>query len=119
MPDGMSLPNFEAAIIFILGAFTLLVAVDKGVEAFSNLFLRKRKKQEATQSERLLKIENQLAEHEQRLDRWDQKFDSLSGDMTQTLNVLNAILMHEITGNGVEKLKSVKSELDVYMASRK
>jgi len=27
-------------------------------------------------------------------------------------------LMHEITGNGIEKLKTVKSELDTYLTTR-
>ena len=119
MPEGFTLPNFEAAVIFILATFTAIVAVDKGVEAINHLFFRRKDKREATQNERLAKIESQLAEHEKRLDRGDAKFDSISADMAQTLNVLNAILMHEITGNGVDKLKCVKSELDVYMASRK
>lgn len=38
--------------------------------------------------------------------------------MSQLLKVQNALLMHEITGNGIEKLKTVKSELDTYLTTR-
>ena len=38
----MNLSNFETTILFVLGALGVLVAVDKGVESFRHLFLRRR-----------------------------------------------------------------------------
>lgn len=114
-----ALSGFETAVLCILGVLTLLVAIDKGVDAFNHLFVKRRAEHEESQSDKINKIEDRLTLHERRLNRGDAKFDGLSEDMMQMLNVLNAILMHEITGNGVETLKSVKSELDAYMASRK
>ena len=93
-------------------------AVDKGVEAFRHLFLRCRSMQEADQNDRLNRVERVEAAHQTRLDAGDKKFDKLSADMAQLLKVQNALLMHEITGNGIEKLKTVKSELDTYLATR-
>ena len=63
-------------------------------------------------------VERVEAAHQTRLDAGDKKFDKLSADMAQLLKVQNALLMHEITGNGIEKLKTVKSELDTYLATR-
>ena len=85
----VNLSNLETTILFVLGVLAALVAVER-VEAA----------------------------HQTRLDAGDKKFDKLSADMAQLLKVQNALLMHEITGNGIEKLKTVKSELDTYLATR-
>lgn len=114
----VNLTNFETTILFILGVFAVLVAIDKGIEAFNHLFLKKKSRQEADQNARLRKMEETLVTHESRLNRGDSHFDAISRDTAQILNVQNAILMHEITGNGIDKLKTVKSELDTYMANR-
>ena len=74
--------------------------------------------QEADQNDRLNRVERVEAAHQTRLDAGDKKFDKLYADMAQLLKVQNALLMHEITGNGIEKLKTVKSELDTYLATR-
>ena len=112
----MNLSNFETTILFVLGALGVLVAVDKGVESFRHLFLRRRSGQEASQNDRLNHVERVEAAHQTRLDAGDRKFDRLSA--AQLLKVQNALLMHEITGNGIEKLKTVKSELDTYLTTR-
>lgn len=67
---------------------------------------------------RLNHVERVEAAHQTRLNAGDRKFDKLSADMAQLLKVQNALLMHEITGNGIEKLKTVKSELDTYLTTR-
>lgn len=114
----VNLSNLETTILFVLGVLAALVAVDKGVEAFRHLFLRCRSMQETGQNDRLNRVERVEAAHQTRLDAGDKKFDKLSADMAQLLKVQNALLMHEITGNGIEKLKTVKSELDTYLATR-
>ena len=38
---------------------------------------------------------------------------------TQALTALNALLMHEITGNSIDRLKTVKSGLDAYLSGRR
>ncbi|HJH78955.1 MAG TPA: hypothetical protein OIM07_04605 [Clostridiales bacterium] len=114
----VNLSNLETTILFVLGVLAALVAVDKGVEAFRHLFLRRRSGQEASQNDRLNHVERVEAAHQTRLDAGDRKFDRLSADMSQLLKVQNALLMHEITGNGIEKLKTVKSELDTYLTTR-
>lgn len=114
----VNLSNLETTILFVLGVLAALVAVDKGVEAFRHLFLRCRSMQEAGQNDRLNHVERVEAAHQTRLNAGDRKFDKLSADMAQLLKVQNALLMHEITGNGIEKLKTVKSELDTYLTTR-
>ena len=110
----VNLSNLETTILFVLGVLAALVAG----EAFRPLFLRCRSMQEAGQNDRLNRVERVEAAHQTRLDAGDKKFDKLSADMAQLLKVQNALLMHEITGNGIEKLKTVKSELDTYLATR-
>lgn len=114
----VNLSSFQTTILFILGVLAILVAVDKGVDAFKHLFLRRKATQEAGQNDRLKNIEGAIEDHQNRLNAGDRKFDKLSADMAQMLKVQNALLMHEITGNNIDKLKTVKSELDTYMATR-
>lgn len=108
----------QTAILFVLGVFAVIVGFDKGIDAFKHLFLSRKDKREAKQTERLEQTENRLKLHDERLEAGDRKFDTLSEDMAQILKVQNALLMHEITGNGIDRLKTVKSELDSYMATR-
>ena len=114
----VNLPGLQTTILFLLGALAVFVAVDKGLDAFRHLFLARKDKREASQLERLERAENRLKQHDERLEAGDRRFDLLAEDLAQVLSVDNALLMHEITGNGIEKLKTVKSELDAYMASR-
>lgn len=114
----VNLSSFQTTILFILGVLGILVAVDKGVDAFKHLFLRRKATQEAGQNDRLKNVEGAIEDHQNRLNAGDRKFDKLSADMAQMLKVQNALLMHEITGNNIDKLKTVKSELDTYMATR-
>ncbi len=114
----VNLSGLQTSMLFILGILAILVAVDKGVDAFRNLFLRRRSGRETNRNDRLKRVEDAQEAHQTRLDAGDRKFDKLSADMAQLLKVQNALLMHEITGNGIEKLKTVKSELDTYMATR-
>lgn len=114
----VNLPGLQTTILFLLGVLAVFVAVDKGLDAFRHLFLARKDKREASQLERLERAENRLKQHDERLEAGDRRFDLLAEDLAQVLSVDNALLMHEITGNGIEKLKTVKSELDAYMASR-
>ena len=114
----VNLASLQTTILFLLGVLAVFVAVDKGLDAFRHLFLARKDKREASQLERLERAENRLKQHDERLVAGDRRFDLLAEDLAQVLSVDNALLMHEITGNGIEKLKTVKSELDAYMASR-
>lgn len=114
----INLTNFQTVLLFVLGVFAVLVALDKGIDAFNHLFLKRKNKHEQDQNERMRKMEETLALHQERLDRGDSHFDSISRDTAQILTVQNAILMHEITGNGIDRLKTVKTDLDKYMANR-
>lgn len=114
----VNLASLQTTILFLLGVLAVFVAVDKGLDAFRHLFLARKDKWEASQLERLERAENRLKQHDERLEAGDRRFDLLAEDLAQVLSVDNALLMHEITGNGIEKLKTVKSELDAYMASR-
>ncbi len=46
------------------------------------------------------------------------KENTLLGYSETILNAMNAILMHEITGNGVDRMRRAKDELDAYISKR-
>lgn len=112
--------NLYAAIAFLLGIAAILVSLDKGIEVVQKWRGVKQKQEQAQATEiRFAGIETRLSACESRLEKGDVKFDEVAEDGRHTLLVLNALLMHFISGNNHEKLKSVKTELDTYMATRR
>lgn len=74
---------------------------------------------------RLDKIEAKLASDKERLDSHERRLNEqelslrkISRDTEQIMNVLDGMLMHFISGNDVEHLKNVKSDLDRYKSGR-
>jgi len=108
--ENLTLTDFQTTIAVILAVFAALTVVDKGVAAFKNIF-GKGVNEVSKVNERLDTVEEQQQRDTKRL-------DLVNTDMVYVLNAMNAILMHEITGNGVDKLKEVKTDLDAYMAKR-
>jgi len=105
------------AVISIVMAF--FVGVWKFVEAMQKLTKAdQRKAAEAAQNAAIADLNKRMTQCEERLARGDARFDENRADMTQILNVMNAMLMHFISGNDHEKLRDVKKELDTYMAVR-
>jgi len=118
--DNITLANLQSAILLIIGIAGILVSIDKGIEVIQKWRGTKaRKAAEKATDERFIKLEERLQACEDRLERGDQKFSYIEEDSKHTLMALNAMLMHFISGNDHEKLKSVKSELDKYMSERR
>ena len=66
----------------------------------------------------VLDLRRKEVEDHNRLDEGDASFQRVFRDTSQIMDVLDAMLMHFISGNDVEKLKAVKSELDHYKSKR-
>ena len=117
--QGLTLTNFQATILFVIAACALLYAIWKGIEALRKLTRAdERKAREDAVNARFNAIERRLTDAEERLERGDEKFRNISEDSEQTLTVLNAMLMHFISGNDHDKLKETKTALDTYLAKR-
>ena len=98
----------------ILAVFSGLAVIDKGVAAFKNIFL----KGGSGMEKRVKMIEEKQNRDYIRINEMDKQMHRVDHDTEHLLNALNAILMHEITGNGIDKLKEAKSDLDTYMSKR-
>ena len=104
-----------SALLTAAGIAGLLAALWKGLEAFRGLTGEKERREGR---ERLRELQLRVAACEERLQKGDLRFESTRSDLTQTLTVLNALLMHFISGNDHEKLRDVKKELDDYLTGR-
>lgn len=69
-------------------------------------------------NEKLAADKERLDSHERRLNDQEKNLAKISRDTEQIMNVLDGMLMHFISGNDQERLKTVKSELDHYKNSR-
>jgi hypothetical protein len=105
-----------AAIAAVCG---FIAALWKGVEAIHKLARTdERAAHEQAQNAAIADLTARVGKCEERLEKGDQQFVNSREDMTKTLTVLNAMLMHFNSGNDHEKLKDVKNDLDSYLMHR-
>lgn len=111
--------DLAIAVAVIVAVCSLIAAVWKGVESFRKLSgIDKRKSQETAMREQFAQLSARVTKCEERLAKGDVQFTETRNDLTQTLYVLNAMLMHFISGNDHDKLKGVKDDLDRYLMHR-
>ena len=100
------------AIGVVIAGFALLKTIWDGVVAW-----RKLSGSDARRGE-ISEIKKRLTQVEARVADIEKTYKNIRSDMTETLTVLNGMLMHFISGNDHEKLRSVKDALDTYMSQR-
>lgn len=114
--DGASLLT---ALLVLTGICGVLAALWKGAEALRHLTgAEKREAERADIQAAIRRLDARVCSCEERLLQAEARFDSTRSDLTQMLTVLNALLMHFISGNDHDKLRTVKEGLDNYMAGR-
>lgn len=94
-----------AAIVAVCG---ILVALVKGWEAWKKISVR----------DRVKNLEGRMTKVEARLKVGDMRFDLQNDDMGHLLNTQQALLLHFITGNNNDKLRTQLTELGNYMTER-
>lgn len=110
--------SLRTVILFLIGIASVLVSLQKGIEAYHSLFRKKTEDRERKQDERLTALETNVGDLKARLDKGDKQFEKLRDDIKELLDIQNVVLMHMITGNSTDKLKQTKEQLDTYMTKR-
>ena len=116
------MPQVELNAGTVLVGLSLLVIL---AELFSSLAKGRKSFREVTGAERreaemgtirqeLSDLRDWKREVDARLESGQSTFDKLSADTGKVLDVLDAMLMHFISGNDTEKLRAVKQDLDHY-----
>ena len=103
--------TFEGVIYVIALAVAVsgvLVALVKGWEAWKKISVR----------DRVKKLEERMEKVEARLKLGDKRFDLQNDDMGHMLNTQQALLLHFISGNDHDRLRTQLTELGNYMAER-
>lgn len=117
--EHLTSPELVTFVLVLLGLAAVVTALDKGLDAWRHLSGQKdRKDRDERIDAEIRNLKERLEKAEERLGAGDKRFDAIETDLTQILTIMNAELMHTITGNSVEALKSVKTQLDEYMARR-
>ena len=97
----------------------IISAIAKGKEGWQNISgAKKRANEMATVNSRLDTLETDMAECQRRLGEGDSNFKAVRRDLAHVMDVLDGLLLHFISGNDKEKLKSVKEDLDHYKSRR-
>ena len=95
-------------IAVLVAASGVLVALVKGWEAYKKISVR----------DRVKALEGSMNKVEARLKLGDKRFDLSNDDMGHLLNTQQALLLHFISGNDHERLKTQLTELGNYMSER-
>lgn len=112
--ENLTLTDFQTTLVVLLAIFSAIVVIDKGVAACKNLFF----KGGSGMEKRIKTIEEKQTRDYNRVNDMDKQLRRVDDDMEHVLNAMNAILMHEITGNGIDRMKDAKNDLDTYMSKR-
>lgn len=113
---GNSLIITLAVIVCIANVIS---AVWKGVEAFRKLSKADQKEaRELAQDTAINELSDRITRCEERLGKGDLQFTQIHSDMTLVLKVMSAELTHFISGNDHKALRTIKDEVDNYMANR-
>lgn len=109
LPDaGITFDGIIYVIAVIVAIAGVLVALVKGWEAWKKISVRDRVKD----------LEGRMTKVEARLKVGDMRFDLQNDDMGHLLNTQQALLLHFITGNNNDKLRTQLTELGNYMTER-
>ena len=63
-------------------------------------------------------LKEKVSEHDILLDNDDKRLASIEESNKMTLQCLLVIINHEITGNGIEKMKAARDELQEYLINK-
>ena len=109
LPDiGITFDSVLYTVALIVAVSGVLVAIVKGVEAWKKISVR----------DRVKALEGRMTKVEARLQLGDKRFELQSDDMGQTLNTLQALLIHFISGNDHDRLRDQLQDLTTYMSDR-
>ena len=109
LPDvGITFDSILYTVALIVVVSGVLVAIVKGIEAWKKISVR----------DRVKALEGRMAKVEARLQIGDKRFELQSDDMGQTLNTLQALLIHFISGNDHDRLRDQLQDLTTYMSDR-
>lgn len=104
--------------VILLGAQTIST-LNKGRKDWRELSGADRRNQELTElKNRVTALETNMQQVETRLAAGEDSFKKIRKDTGQIMDVLDGLLLHFISGNDKEKLKSVKTDLDHYKNTR-
>ena len=104
----LSFDSILYAVAVVVAISGVLVALVKGWEAYKKISVR----------DRVKKREGRMEKVEARLKLGDQRFDLQNDDMGHMLNTQQALLLHFISGNDHDRLRTQLTELGNYMAER-
>ena len=109
LPDAsITFESILYAVALIVAFAGVLVALVKGWEAWKKISVR----------DRVKALEGRMTKVEARLQLGDKRFELQSDDMGQTLNTLQALLIHFISGNDHDRLRDQLQDLTTYMSDR-
>lgn len=120
VPDvKLDLQTVLLALAVVLLIANTITTLNKGKKDWSELSGADRRNQEiAAIKNRVTALETTMGAVEQRLTEGENNFEKIRKDTGQIMDVLDGLLLHFISGNDREKLRSVKQNLDHYKNTR-
>lgn len=108
--EALKYSDWQTFIMVLLAFCAAVVLVLNAVEKIRALF-QPRSRREGT-------VQEQLASHERRLNKDHERLTRLEEDSKMTLRTMSNLLEHQITGNGIEKMRQTFNDLQEYLVKR-
>lgn len=108
--EALKYSDWQTFIMVLLAFCAAVVLVLNAVEKIRALF-QPRSRREGT-------VQEQLASHERRLNKDHERLTRLESDTTMMLRTMSNLLEHQITGNGIEKMRQTFNDLQEYLVKR-
>lgn len=113
-PEVRTIIEVAKAVVGICGGFTVVcVAITWMIKAIKGA-----KKPEATQNDRLTKLEVRMDAVEGFLGNDNRRLNTIERGNRVTQEALLALLSHAIDGNNIDDLKSARKSLQTYLMDR-
>ena len=97
----------------------IISALAKGRQGWGEISGRNQRNAEMTTiNQRLTTLETDMSDCKRELSDRNKDYKAVRKDLSQVMDVLDGMLLHFISGNDKEKLKSVKEGLDHYKSRR-
>lgn len=114
--EQITFEGIKVAIVVLLAIAGAIATIGKAVDTIKG-WRKPKADEEACTKKELAEQRKMLDTDKRRLDAHEAQIGD-SRDMSKAMcNALNALLMHAITNNSIDKLRAAKDGLDAYMIS--
>lgn len=108
--ETLTYAHWQTFVLVLLALCAAIVLVLNAAEKIQALFHPRAKRE--------MSVQERLDDHDKKLDKDHVRLTRLESDTTMMLRTMSNLLEHQITGNGIEKMRETFKDLQEYLVKR-